>query len=246
MGTGTERVEAIVRERFPDARVARLDRDTAGERAAAGSGLDAILARMHAGEIDVLVGTQMVTKGHDFPGVTLVGVLKPDQTMNLPDFRAAERTFQLIEQVAGRAGRGDRPGRVIIQTYDPEHPAIAAAATHDYEGFAREELAGREESGYPPFSRMIALRIDARDGARARAAATTAAEAARRSGGAAVTVRGPAEAPLAMLRGRIRWQVWLSSRDRAPLAAAARAAAAAVSATGDLRFAVDVDPHSTL
>jgi len=246
MGTGTERVEAIVRERFPDARVARLDRDTAGERAAAGSGLDAILARMHAREIDVLVGTQMVTKGHDFPGVTLVGVLKPDQTMNLPDFRAAERTFQLIEQVAGRAGRGDRPGRVIIQTYDPEHPAIAAAATHDYEGFAREELAGREEAGYPPFSRMIALRIDARDGARARAAATTAAEAARRAGGAAVTVRGPAEAPLAMLRGRIRWQVWLSSRDRAPLAAAARAAADAVGATGDLRFAVDVDPHSTL
>jgi len=246
MGIGTEHVEAIVRERFPDARVARLDRDTAGERAAAGSGLDAILARMHAGEIDVLVGTQMVTKGHDFPGVTLVGVLKPDQTMNLPDFRAAERTFQLIEQVAGRAGRGDRPGRVIIQTYDPEHPAIAAAATHDYEGFAREELAGREEAGYPPFSRMIALRIDARDGARARAAATTAAEAARRAGAAAVTVRGPAEAPLAMLRGRIRWQVWLSSRDRAALAAAARAAADAVSATGDLRFAVDVDPHSTL
>jgi primosomal protein N' (replication factor Y) len=245
MGTGTERVEAIVRERFPDARVARLDRDTAGERAAAGSGLDAILARMHAGEIDVLVGTQMVTKGHDFPGVTLVGVLKPDQTMNLPDFRAAERTFQLIEQVAGRAGRGDRPGRVVIQTYAPDHPAIVAAATHDYEGFARDELTAREESGYPPFSRMIALRIDARDGARARAAAAAAAAAARRAG-AAVTVRGPAEAPLAMLRGRIRWQVWLSSRDRAALAAAARAAADAVNATGDLRFAIDVDPHSTL
>jgi primosomal protein N' (replication factor Y) len=245
MGTGTERVEAIVRERFPDARVARLDRDTAGERAAPGSGLDAILARMHAGEIDVLVGTQMVTKGHDFPGVTLVGVLKPDQTMNLPDFRAAERTFQLIEQVAGRAGRGDRPGRVVIQTYAPDHPAIVAAATHDYEGFAHDELTAREETGYPPFSRMIALRIDARDGARARAAATTAADAARRAG-AAVTVRGPAEAPLAMLRGRIRWQVWLSSRERAALAAAARAAADAVNASGDLRFAIDVDPHSTL
>jgi primosomal protein N' (replication factor Y) (superfamily II helicase) len=248
MGTGTERVEAIVRERFPDARVARLDRDTAGERGAVGSGLDAILARMQAGEIDVLVGTQMVTKGHDFPGVTLVGVLKPDQTMNLPDFRAAERTFQLIEQVAGRAGRGDRPGRVVIQTYAPDHPSIVAAATHDYEGFAHLELAAREETGYPPFTRMIALRIDARDGARAKAAAATAADAAKRAAGAAaaVTVRGPAEAPLAMLRGRIRWQVWLSSRDRAAVAAAARAAAAAVSATGDLRFAIDVDPHSTL
>ncbi len=245
MGIGTEHVESIVRDRFPDARVARLDRDTAGERAAPGSGLDAILARMHAGEIDVLVGTQMVTKGHDFPGVTLVGVLKPDQTMNLPDFRAAERTFQLIEQVAGRAGRGDRPGRVIIQTYAPDHPAIVAAAAHDYEGFAGTELAAREETAYPPFTRMIALRIDARDGARARAAATTAADAAKRAG-AAVTVRGPAEAPLAMLRGRVRWQVWLASRDRAAVAAAARAASDAVSATGDLRFAIDVDPHSTL
>ncbi|HXT99932.1 MAG TPA: primosomal protein N', partial [Polyangia bacterium] len=245
MGIGTEHVESIVRERFPDARVARLDRDTAGERSAPGSGLDAILARMHAHEIDVLVGTQMVTKGHDFPGVTLVGVLKPDQTMNLPDFRAAERTFQLIEQVAGRAGRGDRPGRVIIQTYAPDHPAITAAAAHDYEGFAHAELAAREETAYPPFTRMIALRIDSTDGARARAAATTAADAAKRAG-AAVTVRGPAEAPLAMLRGRIRWQVWLSSRDRAALAAAARTAADAVNATGDLRLAVDVDPHSTL
>jgi primosomal protein N' (replication factor Y) len=246
IGIGTERVESIVRERFPDARVARLDRDTAGDRSAPGSGLETILARMHAGEIDVLVGTQMVTKGHDFPGVTLVGVLKPDQTMNLPDFRAAERTFQLIEQVAGRAGRGDRPGRVIIQTYAPDHPAITAAATHDYEGFAHAELAAREETGYPPFSRMIALRIDARDGARARAAATTAADAARRAGAGTVTVRGPAEAPLAMLRGRVRWQVWLAARDRAAVAAAARAAASQVGATGDLRFAVDVDPHSTL
>jgi primosomal protein N' (replication factor Y) len=245
MGIGTEHVESIVRERFPDARVARLDRDTAGDRADTGSGLAAILARMHAREIDVLVGTQMVTKGHDFPGVTLVGVLKPDQTMNLPDFRAAERAFQLIEQVAGRAGRGDRPGRVIIQTYAPDHPSIVAAATHDYEGFAHEELIAREETGYPPFSRMIALRIDARDGARARAAATAAADAAR-AAGAGVTVRGPAEAPLAMLRGRVRWQVWLSSRDRAVVAAAARAAASHVAATGDLRFAVDVDPHSTL
>jgi len=245
MGAGTERVEAIIRERYPDARVARLDRDTAGAGPAAGGGLQAILARMHAGEIDVLVGTQMVTKGHDFPGVTLVGVLRPDQTMNLPDFRAAERTFQLIEQVAGRAGRGDRPGRVVIQTYDPEHPSIVAAATHDYDGFAREELAAREETGYPPYARMIALRIDCRDGAKARAAASLAAEAARRAG-PDVTVRGPAEAPLAMLRGRARWQVWLSSRDRAAVAAAARAAAAAVRPTGDLRLAVDVDPHSTL
>jgi primosomal protein N' (replication factor Y) len=245
LGTGTERVESIVRERFPDARVARLDRDTAAG-SGEGRGLEAILRRMQAGEIDVLVGTQMVTKGHDFAGVTLVGVLQPDQGMNLPDFRATERTFQLLEQVAGRAGRGDRPGRVIIQTYAPEHPAIVAVALHDYDGFARAELAARQEAGYPPFSRMIALRIDAVDLARAREAATVAAEAARAAGGDAVRVRGPAEAPLGRLRGRARWQVWLSSQDRGALAAAARAASAGVRPGGDLRLAVDVDPQSVL
>jgi primosomal protein N' (replication factor Y) (superfamily II helicase) len=246
LGTGTERVEALVRERFPDARVARLDRDTAGTGSA--RDLDAILRRMQAGEIDLLVGTQMVTKGHDFPGVTLVGVLQPDQGMHLPDFRAAERTFQLLEQVAGRAGRGDRPGRVIVQTYAPDHPAIAAVARHDYQGFVRDELAERRAADYPPFARMIALRLDAREAAEARIGARAAAEAARGGGGPAVTVRGPAEAPLSRLRGRTRWQVWLSSHDRARLVAAARAAAATVRSGGggDLRLSVDVDPQSAL
>jgi primosomal protein N' (replication factor Y) len=244
LGTGTERVEAVVRERFPDARVARLDRDTAGSGAA--RELEAILRRMHAGEIDLLVGTQMVTKGHDFPGVTLVGVLQPDQGTNLPDFRAAERTFQLLEQVAGRAGRGDRPGRVIIQSYKPEHEAIAAAARHDYEGFVRQELEARRETDYPPFSRIVVLRLDAEDEAQARAGAAAAAEAARAAGGAAVRVRGPAEAPLARLRGRSRWQVWLYAHDRSALAATARAAARAARPGGDLRLSVDVDPQSVL
>jgi primosomal protein N' (replication factor Y) len=250
LGTGTERVEAVMRERFPDARVERLDRDTvdgaAPGPAGVGRALESILARMQAGEIDVLVGTQMVTKGHDFAGVTLVGALLPDQTMNLPDFRAAERTFQLLEQVAGRAGRGDRPGRVIIQTYAPDHPAIAAVERHDYERFVRDDLGARRETDYPPFARMVAVRLDARDPTRVRTAAAAAADAARGAGGAAVTVRGPAEAPLALLRGRCRWQVWLSSHDRGALAAAARAAAAAAGPAGDLRVAVDVDPQSVL
>ena len=172
LGMGTERVEAVVRERFPEARVARLDRDTAGARGPEvdgdGRGLHGVLRRMQAGEIDILVGTQMVTKGHDFAGVTLVGVLQPDQGLNLPDFRAAERTFQLLEQVAGRAGRGERPGRVVIQTYNPDHAAIAAVRTHDYDGFACEELREREEADYPPYSRMVALRLDASDAARAK------------------------------------------------------------------------------
>jgi len=244
LGTGTERVEAIVRERFPDARVARLDRDTAGSGAA--RDLDAILRRMQAREIDLLVGTQMVTKGHDFPGVTLVGVLQPDQGMDLPDFRATERTFQLLEQVSGRAGRGERPGRVIIQTYRPEHAAITAVVQHDYEGFVRNELDERRLTGYPPFTRMIALRLDARDPAQAKAGAAAAAVAAASAGGAAVRVRGPAEAPLGRLRGRARWQVWLSSQERAPLAAAARAAARTAKTGTDLRLSVDVDPQSVL
>jgi primosomal protein N' (replication factor Y) len=244
LGTGTERVEAIVRERFPDARVARLDRDTAGSGAA--RDLDAILRRMHAREFDLLVGTQMVTKGHDFPGVTLVGVLQPDQGMDLPDFRATERTFQLIEQVAGRAGRGDRPGRVVIQTYRPEHAAIAAVVAHDYDGFVRHELDERRVTDYPPYSRMIALRVDARDVSEARAGAAAAAAAAGQAGGPAVKLRGPAEAPLGRLRGRARWQVWLSSHDRAALAAAARAAARTAKPGTDLRLFIDVDPQSVL
>ena len=262
LGMGTERVEALVRERFPGARVARLDRDTAGAGASAApdagrdasgagdpaggrGGLEEVLRAMNAGEIDILVGTQMVTKGHDFGGVTLVGVLHPDQSMHLPDFRASERVFQLIEQVAGRAGRGDRPGRVIVQTYNPEHPAIVAVRGHDYEGFVRAEMVERRESGYPPFSRMIALRLDGANEAEVRVAAAAVAAEAGRAGGARVVLRGPAEAPIARVRGRSRFQVWLASTDRAALAASARAAGQ-VKLAADVRLVVDVDPQSTL
>jgi primosomal protein N' (replication factor Y) len=245
---GTERVEALVREQFPGARVARLDRDTAGSGAGRNDGTDRlseVLRAMNAGEIDILVGTQMVTKGHDFGGVTLVGVLQPDQAMHLPDFRASERVFQLLEQVAGRAGRGDRPGRVIVQTYNPDHPAVVCVQVHDYEGFVRGELQSRAEIGYPPFLRMVALRMDGPDERRLRADATAVAEAARAAGGPRVTLRGPAEAPIARVRGRSRFQVWLAAAERAPLAAAARAGAA-VKLGPDIRLVVDVDPQSTL
>jgi primosomal protein N' (replication factor Y) len=242
LGTGTERVESVVRALFPAARVARLDRDTTdGHR----DRLEELLARVHAREVDILVGTQMVTKGHDFGGVTLVGVLQPDQGMHLPDFRAAERTFQLLEQVAGRAGRGDRPGRIVVQTFCPEHPAIQFLRTHDYEGFVRDELARRESASYPPFSRMIALRLDGRHEASVRAAAISAAGLARAQAGTAVLVLGPAEAPIRRLRGRSRYQIWLRATDRARLLTAARAAAQ-VTLPRDLRLAIDVDPQSVL
>lgn len=243
MGTGTERVESVVRERFPTARVARLDRDTAGVGRA--SKLDAVLASVAKGDVDILVGTQMVTKGHDFAGVTLVGVLLPDQGMHLPDFRAAERTFQILEQVAGRAGRGERPGRVIVQTYSPDYPAIVALLTHDYEGFVRDELKRRQEARYPPFARMVALRLDGPDARSVEAAAGQICEAARAAGGGSVRVLGPSEAPIAILRGRTRWQVWLSGTDRGALVVAARGAAAVPLPRG-IRLAVDVDPQSVL
>ena len=249
LGIGTERVEALVRERFPGARVARLDRDTAGPGgsgvADGGGGLEAVLRAMNAGEIDILVGTQMVTKGHDFGGVTLVGVLQPDQAMNLPDFRAAERAFQLLEQVAGRAGRGDRPGRVLVQTYRPDHPSIIAVQTHDYEGFVRGELAAREEVGYPPFTRMVALRLDGSNAGEVRQAADAVARTTAAAGGDRVRLRGPAEAPIARVRGRARFQIWLASSDRPALTAAARAAFG-VKLGSDVRLVVDVDPQSTL
>src|SRR6185312_2790240 len=165
---------------------------------------------------------------------------------DLPDFRAAERTFQLLEQVAGRAGRGDQPGRVIIQTYSPDNTAIAAVATHDYGAFAREELANRRDADYPPYARIIVLRIDAADEDQARAGAAAAGEAARAAAGASVRVNGLAPAPLERLRGRSRWQVWLYGHDRQTLAATARAGARAVRAGGDLRVSIDVDPQSVL
>jgi primosomal protein N' (replication factor Y) len=243
-GLGTEKVADAVAAAFPAARVARLDRDVAS-----GAKVEAVLARVGRREIDLLVGTQMVTKGHDFPGVTLVGVLCADVGLSMPDFRASERTFQLLTQVAGRAGRGDRPGRAIFQTYKPEAPAVACAARHDYEGFFAAEMATRGELGYPPHGRVAAIRIDGANPARtaeeARRLGALAVACARREGSESVEVRGPVEAPLARLRGRSRWQLWLRSPDRTALRRVVRGLAAA-EVLGGIRVAVDVDPVSAM
>jgi len=244
-GLGTEKVAAAVADGFPGARVARLDRDVA-----TGAKIEAVLARVARREVDVLVGTQMVTKGHDFPGVTLVGVLCADTGLNLPDFRASERTFQLLAQVAGRAGRGDKPGRVIIQTYRPESPAVIAAAAHDYASFFAAETASRAELGYPPHGRLIAVRIDGADANEVAAVAERLAQlaeaAARRPDIAGqVTVRGPVPAPLERLRNRTRWQIWLRSGDRHALRRVARSLLATEIA-GTVRVGLDVDPISAM
>jgi primosomal protein N' (replication factor Y) len=246
-GLGTEKVADAVAAEFPQARVARLDRDVAS-----GPKIEAVLSRVARRDVDILVGTQMVTKGHDFPGVTLVGVLCADTGLNVPDFRASERTFQLLAQVAGRAGRGDRPGRVIVQTYRPTSHAVTCAAAHDYQSSFAAEFAARADGGllYPPHGRLIAVRVDGRDGGEvartAQRLAQIAESVARRSENAnLVEIRGAVPAPLERLRTRTRWQIWLRGGDRQALRRVARSLLA-VEVGSSVRVALDVDPISTL
>ena len=244
LSAGTERLEAEVRARFPAARVARLDRDTSS-----GAALHRTLDALGNGEIDILVGTQLVSKGHDFPNVTLVGVVLADVGLNLPDFRAAERTFQLLVQVAGRAGRGERPGKVLIQTYFPEHPALVAAQGHDFARFADAELLRRRAQGFPPSSRLCAVRVDAQNPhTAARAAQTLAnlAEATLRKLGGRASVLGPALAPLARLKGRTRYQLLLRARTHGELARLATPLQAAAADLGAVRVVFDMDPLSMM
>lgn len=239
-GFGTEKITEAVASRFPNARVERLDRDVGG-----GKGVQKILGRMARAEIDILVGTQMVTKGHDFPGVTLVGVLCADTGLSLPDFRASERTFQLLTQVAGRAGRGEKEGRVFIQTYKCEALAISAASQHDYEQFFAGEVRDREDLGYPPFGYLVAIRVDGPNAAIVIKQSRRLADVARRVG-RDVAVLGPAEAPLAKLKGRVRWHLWLRSPDRQGLRATVREVIRQVEPSSGARIAIDVDPVSAL
>jgi primosomal protein N' (replication factor Y) len=245
-GIGTEQVEAMLRAAYPQARIARLDRDTTRRAGVQ----ERVLAAWHAGALDVLVGTQMVSKGHDVPGVTLVAVLLADLSLNIPDFRAGERTMQLLLQVAGRAGRGGERGRVIVQSFRPDHPSIAAAREHDYRTFMAGELARRQELGYPPFSRFVGLRFEGREPRRVEQAAEAVAQALGRQaqalGLARSAVLGPAPAPIERVRGRYRWQVLVRAVAPAALRALARAAATqARAARGrDLRVIIDVDPYS--
>ena len=212
-GAGTERLAEELLAAFPAARIARMDRDTTSRRGTQ----EKILARMLAGDIDILVGTQMVAKGHDFPGVTLVGVVNADSTLNFPDFRSAERTFSLLTQVAGRAGRGELPGRVLVQTRAPEHYAVACAARHDYLGYYEQEIAFRRELAYPPFGFLVNLVLAGNDAAATSRAAALLATGLEQATTAEVEVLGPAPCPLSRLRGKHRWQILLKSQRRPPL-----------------------------
>jgi primosomal protein N' (replication factor Y) len=235
LGGGTERVEREVRERHPGLRVARLDRDVAERRGAAERVVDAF----SAGQVDVLVGTSLVAKGLDVPGVTLVGVVSSDVALNLPDERAAERTYQLLDQAVGRAGRGDRPGRAILQTYQPDHPVIRAVAAHDGGPFYAEELALRRRFGSPPFGSLLKLTValPERDAAEREGEAMAARLRQRATEtGASTVVVGPAPAYIARRNDRWRFHVILRGDDPLGL----------LGGDPGPPWSVDVDPESLL
>ncbi len=246
-GLGTEQVERVAAEAFPNARIARMDVDTTAGKWAH----QKILDRVERGEVDILLGTQMIAKGLDFPRVTLVGAVNADVGMHLPDFRASERTFQLLSQVAGRAGRSSLGGDVYIQTSLPDHYAIRAAVAHDFEAFAERELAERARPTYPPHVRLLNAVISGPDqgltaSAAEQAAAWTRARLAA-AGAPDVDVVGPAPAPIERLHGRWRWHFLLRSASARGLGTVARALAEHFRLPpGDLRLALDRDPVSLL
>ena len=244
-GLGTEQVERVVAETFPEARLARMDVDTTSGKWSHHE----ILGRVERGEVDVLLGTQMIAKGLDFPNVTLVGVVNADVGMHLPDFRATERTFQLLSQVAGRAGRGELGGDVLIQTALPEHYAIQAALTHDYVAFATRELKERRHPAYPPMVRLVNVVVsspNAEDAARNAEAAAGWLRSHLLSG-APVDVIGPAPSPIERLHGRWRWHFLLRSASVRALGTITTRFYAEFRVRGaDVRIAIDRDPNALL
>jgi len=244
VGQGTQRLEAEIRDFFPDARLARLDSDAAQSSRVR----NGVFRGMHDGSIDILIGTQMVTKGHDFPGITLVGVVSADQALAMPDFRATERAFQLITQVAGRAGRGKRPGRVIVQTYQPEHPGLAAAADNDMARFVELELSCRERAGYPPFARLAVVRLSSLKKEEAKAAAGSAGAILNSRAPEGIEILGPAPACVERVRNRHRWQILIKARSTnilTPFASRVMPEIESIIPRGT-RISLDIDPVNLL
>lgn len=242
LGAGSQRVEEILRVLCPHAKVGRMDSDTMMRR----EDYEETLSAFGRGELDVLVGTQMIAKGLDFPKVTLVGIVSADASLHQPDFRAAERTYQLVSQVSGRAGRADLPGHIVVQTTSVEEPSIRHAARHDFESFALEEDRARSELGYPPYRRLLRVVWEDEEEARVKDASARAAAILREAlGEHKVDVLGPAPAPMALLRGRHRWHLLL----KAPLSGQGLSRARAILAdlqTQRPRMAIDVDPASMM
>jgi primosomal protein N' (replication factor Y) len=243
LGEGTERIEDEIAKVVPGARILRMDRDTVRGRGAH----ESILRRFDAGEVDVLVGTQMIAKGHDFPRVTLVGVLGADHALGLPDFRAGERAFQLLTQVAGRAGRGERTGRVIAQAFDPGHPVLRHAAKQDYEAFYDAEIRYRRALRYPPLAALVQIIVAEAREAQAWRIANDVGSALEAASAGRLTITGPGPAPIERLRGQYRMQILVRSAGRRRLVETVAEALAPFEAKAARRaIHVDVDPVSLL
>jgi primosomal protein N' (replication factor Y) len=245
VGEGTEQIEAKLKEMFPQMNIARVDRDTTRKRGS----LEHLLMEFSAGTIDLLVGTQILAKGHDFHNVTLVGVISVDVGLSLPDFRAAERTFQLLTQVAGRAGRGQLPGRVIIQTYHPEHYALQCAKGQDYEEFYHREISFRRSMHYPPFTALININVHDKEFEKANAAAMDLAKELREfAKDASLRVLGPAPAPIARIKGDHRFQILIKARSRKRAREALDFGMNRIIAAGHnpRSFLIEVDPISLM
>jgi primosomal protein N' (replication factor Y) len=240
IGPGVERIEEEARGLFPDARIAVFSSDTTFDPGAA----KAMVTRMTAGEFDILVATQAAAKGHDFPNLTLVGVVDADLGLRGGDLRAAERTFQLLTQVAGRAGRRNKPGHALVQTYSPDHPVLKAIAANDREAFVEAELEARESAGLPPFTRLAALIVSGPDAGSLECFTAEMAKFAPNAEG--VTVFGPADAPLGLIRGRRRKRFLVRAERNVDLQGYLAAWRARVRPPGALRVTIDVDPYSFL
>jgi len=246
-GLGTERLEEEVKRKFELARIARMDSDTMRSRGAHGRTLAAVRDR----ETDILIGTQMIAKGLDFPNVTLVGVVNADISMNLPDFRAAERTFQLISQVAGRAGRGPKGGRILVQTFNPDHEAVRLAAEHDYESFAAAELQNRKRIGWPPFVRLARIVVRGGDEDQVLEQIQGIAQLVRQAAGSVspgpVQLLGPAPCPISRINRQWRYHLLIKApQARSMMQLFDSLRETITTAPGDLTVAIDIDPISTL
>jgi primosomal protein N' (replication factor Y) (superfamily II helicase) len=239
LGAGSQQGEERLGEIFPGARIGRMDRDTVRGR----HDLERLLARLHSGEINLLVGTQMIAKGHDIHGITLVGVVGCDHSLSMPDFRAAERVFQLMTQVSGRAGRGDLPGRVVVQTYYPDHYAILAASKHDYTSFVERELKFRRWMHYPPFGVLANVLVQSQKLEEAVGWSSEIGKWFQKAAPEGVRVLGPCTAPIARIKGTYRFHLILKAGSRKALSAALRAMLAHADAAGVPRrnLVVDVD-----
>jgi primosomal protein N' (replication factor Y) len=244
-GLGTQRVEEEIRHKFPELKFARVDSDTMRNS----KDYEALLGRFAKGEVQVMLGTQMIAKGLDYPNVTLVGVISGDTALALPDFRAAERTFQLITQVAGRAGRGDVPGRVVLQTFLPDDPTIQAAIRQDYAGFAKKELQSRREVGLPPFARMVRIVLRDQDSQKlhkyCEELAALLNETIAREGGV-VRLKGPMPCAISRIAGYFRNQIVMLAQSATPLQRVLAEVRQKGGLTRSERVAVDVDPVSLL